>query len=156
MLKNKLPAQKLKKDVMPANQPNKSCLSLKSKITLKEEQGKQTAIIIKFWLPVLVCMGLIFYASSLPASEIPLLFPFQDILCHLLIYLSMAYFFSRALKKTYVNIVSAKIILYAVIFTTFYGITDEFHQSFIPGRVASTFDLFIDIAGGFFGTLFYR
>lgn len=141
---------------MPVNQPNKSCLSSKSKITLKEGQDKQTAVIIKFWLPVLVCMGFIFYASSLPASDIPLLFPFQDILYHLLIYLIMAYFFSRALKKTYVNIASVKIILYTVIFTIFYGTTDEFHQSFIPGRVASIFDLFIDIAGGFLGTLFYR
>jgi VanZ family protein len=33
-----------------------------------------------------------------------------------------------------------------------YGITDEFHQSFIPGRTADALDVAADVAGGLLGT----
>lgn len=39
--------------------------------------------------------------------------------------------------------------IFAILVGVFYGITDEFHQSFVPGRTASEWDLFADGIGVF-------
>ncbi len=44
----------------------------------------------------------------------------------------------------------------AILFTTFYGVTDEFHQLFVPFRTASIMDILADAFGGFFGAFFLR
>lgn len=111
---------------------------------------------IKYWLPVLICMGLIFYASSIPGSDIPSCFPFQDIIFHLFIYLMLGFFYARALKNIYANIALPKVIFFTVIFGVIYGIADEFHQSFVPYRSVSGLDLFIDGIGVFIGSALYR
>jgi VanZ family protein len=98
---------------------------------------------LKFWLPVILCMGFIFYASSLPAKDIPPLFPFQDILFHLGIYLLLGLAFCRALNNSF-SIRSAR------------RLSDELHQVFVPGRSASGLDLFVDAMGSLLGGLLYR
>jgi len=118
--------------------------------------SKQMPIAIKFWLPVLLCMGFIFYASSIPGSEIPCLFPLQDIVFHLFIYSILCFFFSRALKNTYLNIRRAKIIVFTIIFGIIYAASDELHQAFVPYRSVSGFDVFIDTMGSLVGSLIYR
>lgn len=110
---------------------------------------------IKFWFPVYACMGLIFYFSSLPAKDIPSLFAYQDIVFHLVIYGLLAYFFTRALKNTYGGLTLSKTLYFTVIFGVIYGLTDEFHQLFVPGRYMSVFDLLIDGVGSFTGGLIY-
>jgi len=101
-------------------------------------------------------MGFIFYTSSIPGTEIPPLFQGQDIVYHLLIYLLLAYFFSRAIKNTYEKISPLKVILFTLIFGILYGISDEFHQSFVPHRSVSGYDVFIDGVGSFIGGLICR
>lgn len=113
-------------------------------------------MIIRPWLPVLGCMAIIFYASSLPATNIPGLFPFQDIVFHFAIYFILALFFARALKNTFSGIKPPRVIFITIIFVIFYGITDEFHQALVPNRCVSGFDVFIDGVGGFIGSLVYR
>ncbi len=109
--------------------------------------------IIKFWLPVLLCMSFIFYTSSVPGSNVPPLFPFQDIAFHLFIYLILGLFFARALKNTSSNVAPSKIILFTIIFGTIYGISDELHQLFVPDRCVSGLDILIDGVGSFVGSL---
>ncbi len=118
-------------------------------------QNKKTSVFIKFWLPVLACMGFIFHLSSVPGSEIPPLFFCQDIVFHLVVYLILGLVFARALKNTYLNITPQKIIFLTIIFASLYGLTDELHQAFVPYRSASVFDVFIDGIGGFLGSLIY-
>jgi len=110
---------------------------------------------IKYWLPVLICMGIIFYFSSIPGSLIPSLFKYQDILLHLSIYFTLAYFFSRALKNTYIKLSKDKNFWFTVIFSFFYGILDEFHQIFVPQRFFDIFDIFINTIGIVIGSLIY-
>ena len=48
------------------------------------------------------------------------------------------------------------IIIYAIIFTFVYAVTDEVHQLFVPGRSGEIRDVLIDTAGASVGTvLFY-
>lgn len=42
----------------------------------------------------------------------------------------------------------------SLILVVFYGISDEFHQSFVPHRDASSYDVLADIVGGSFGIFF--
>ena len=112
--------------------------------------------IIKLWLPVILCMGAIFYTSSIPGEDIPSAFPFQDIVYHLVIYLILAYFFARALKKTYFNIGTFSLIIFTLLFGVLYGMSDEIHQSFVSFRSVSGLDVFIDGIGSFVGGLFCR
>lgn len=101
-------------------------------------------------------MGFIFFVSSRPQRDIPPLFPFQDVVYHTLVYLILALYFSRALKNTNPNIPALNLIIFTIIFGVVYGITDEFHQSFVPGRSVSGFDVFIDAIGSTAGGIIYR
>jgi VanZ family protein len=38
-------------------------------------------------------------------------------------------------------------IIVTILFTVLYGVSDEFHQSFVPGRDASVFDVVVDTVG---------
>jgi VanZ family protein len=107
------------------------------------------------WLPVLGCMAVIFWASCVPGSNIPAVFPLQDIAFHLFGYGLMAFFFSRGLKHTRVDISPVKLIIFTVVFGLLYGISDEFHQSFVPNRTAGAFDVFIDTIGSLTGSLIF-
>ena len=112
---------------------------------------KRAIFFLKYWSPVLVCMGIIFYAGSIPGRDIPPLFPYQDIVFHFVIYLLLALFFSRALSKTNKNLSIARIFIFTVVFALFYGTSDEFHQAFVPNRTVSAFDVIIDTLGALSG-----
>jgi VanZ family protein len=111
---------------------------------------------IKFWLPVLICMGVIFYFSSFKGKDIPSIFYFQEIVYHFSIYLILCFLFARALKNSYSGMQLARIVLFSILFGIIYGLTDEFHQAFIPGRSVSGMDLFIDSLGSLTGSIFYN
>lgn len=111
---------------------------------------------IRFWLPVLLWMLVIFYFSSVPGDDLPQFFAFQDILFHLVAYIILVYFFTRALRKTNPLFIPRKVIYLAVVFGVTYGASDEFHQFFVSGRNASLADLLIDSLGSLIGSLIYR
>jgi VanZ family protein len=98
-------------------------------------------------------MGIIFYTSSIPGTDIPYLFSFQDIIYHFIVYLILCLFFSRALKNSIANMTSPQVILFSLLFGIGYGISDEFHQLFVPYRSVSGFDVLIDGIGSFVGSL---
>jgi len=108
------------------------------------------------WLPVLVLSAAIFYFSSLPGEDLPFLFPFQDIVFHLLSYCLLCYFFRRALKRSTRNLLLIKSFILTVFFGIIFGISDEIHQGFVPGRNVSSADILVDGIGSFFGAVFYR
>lgn len=70
-----------------------------------------------------------------------------DKIQHIVLYFG----FGIVLYLTFFNSKKQSLKKYAAIFAIFvgilYGITDEYHQSFVPGRVASTADLFANGIG---------
>jgi len=111
---------------------------------------------LKFWIPVLFCMAIIFYLSSIPGKDVPPLFPYQDIVYHFGIYFLLAFFFARALLNSYPASSVTKILVFTVVFAFIYGISDELHQSFVPGRSVAGLDVFIDSIGGASGALLFK
>lgn len=45
------------------------------------------------------------------------------------------------------------VIIFSLIFSVSYAILDEIHQSYVPGRTSSQFDIFADASGSLIGIL---
>jgi VanZ family protein len=95
-------------------------------------------------------MGAIFYASSLSDVQIPADMP--DVAAHSLAYMGLGALLTRALAGGFPAIVSGRVAAAAIVLTAAYGVTDEVHQMFVPGRTAEIRDLYADAIGGSAGT----
>lgn len=102
---------------------------------------------LKFWLPVIIWASLIFYLSSIP--DLRTVLEYDLILrkmAHCVEYFILTFLLYRALKSSF-HIRVLQLFIYPTILSFFYAISDEFHQSFVPGRSASIKDVLIDSAG---------
>jgi len=129
---------------------------------------------LKYWLPVLIWLGLIFVGSTdaLSAEQtsrflVPFLrwldpqISFATIaaihfalrkLGHLTEYVIFAALLWRALRRgTRLQARVSKLFLVAWLAAAIFAVTDEFHQSFVPSRTATLGDVLIDICGAFVG-----
>jgi VanZ family protein len=95
-------------------------------------------------------MAVIFYLSSLP--YIPITEPLA-ISGHSVGYFALAVLVVRALAGGLPRRVGVRLAAAAMLITVAYGVSDELHQSFVPGRVASTYDLLTDAIGALGGTM---
>lgn len=98
-----------------------------------------------YWILSLLYMGLIFFVSSYPLSTKILSFSFFDKLAHISEYgilVSLIYFALRDSNTTKHH--SFKL---ALVIAFMYGISDEIHQYFVPGRQANIFDVVADGIG---------
>lgn len=138
----------------------------------------KTRVFLKYWLPPIIWMALIFSASSDSKSFVhssriiaPLmhwLFPHasEDTVntvvvvfrkcAHLSEYAVLAFLFWRALRrpeKIDSRPWSWRLAAYSVMLVAAYASTDEFHQLFVPTRHASIIDVMIDTTGAAIGML---
>ena len=110
---------------------------------------------LKFWFPAFFYSGIIFYVSGLPGSVIPPQINLFDKLCHVAEYMGLGFLTGRAMKGT-AGFPSKKVRFLVVLFCFFYGLSDEFHQMFVPGRDFSFGDVAADAIGGLLGSLWIR
>ena len=106
----------------------------------------------RFWFPVLTYSGIIFWVSSLPSFATAA--DFSDKIAHVIEYSLLGYLSARALKGT-TSLSKNVVWLAAVGFTFVYGLSDEFHQTFVPTRNAEWADVLADFVGGGIGSAFY-
>ena len=92
-------------------------------------------------------MMLIFFLSAQTSLQAPPLFPGSDLLAHAVFYAVLGVFLARSLMPQ--RVMTWKRVMLLTILVTAYGITDEYHQSFVPGRDASGWDILADGLGGF-------
>ena len=108
----------------------------------------------------LLMIGLLFTLSSIPGTSgsdgywlADILEPnFQNAL-HVPLYATLQILWLRTLAKPERSMLMT--ITMALIFTCSYGIIDEFHQSFVPGRYASVLDVLLNSIGAFLGAAIY-
>jgi VanZ family protein len=110
---------------------------------------------LKYWFPVLLYCCIIFGVSAVPVSELPPSVPFSDKAVHMLVYAVLAVLFARAVRHSSQTKWALMIWALAVYFVAFYGITDEFHQSFVSGRSSDLVDWAADVVGGTIGAAVY-
>ncbi|MEA2084680.1 MAG: VanZ family protein [Thermodesulfobacteriota bacterium] len=99
--------------------------------------------------PALIIMGVIFYFSHLPGDSIDFVSAFKgaDKLLHALVYALLAVSCIPTAKSLIKKYSLRYVAVGIVFFCLLYGISDEFHQSFIPYRSASGWDVLADTAG---------
>lgn len=111
---------------------------------------------LKFWFPVYVYAGLIFLYSSQSVIRLAPRILHEDRLLHFVEYTILSFLIARAAMNSSSLKLKVHFRLFAVILAFVYGISDEFHQYFVPGRIPDILDVFADGAGALFGQLFVR
>ena len=109
-----------------------------------------------YWLPVFIYCLLIYIQSSRP---FPISIPdidYIDKAFHFLTYSVLGALFFRAMGYIYSDNRISRRVLLAIIFSSLYGISDEIHQYFVPGRTADPFDAAADMLGSICGAFMYR
>jgi VanZ family protein len=107
-------------------------------------------------VPLALAMGTIFFVSHQPGDNISLpRLPGFDKLAHMVSYgvLALTVFFAWSEQKKINK--PRTVTLITLAFCLFYGISDEFHQSFIQGRCVSVFDLLADCSGAAMACVFW-
>jgi VanZ family protein len=100
------------------------------------------------WLAVILWMGVIFALSAMPSLASPLE-PFHDFilrkLAHMAEYAVLTGLLFRALRIHIAR--KTQVLLIAVLVAILYAFSDEWHQTFVPGREGSLRDIGIDALG---------
>jgi VanZ family protein len=106
------------------------------------------------WAPVVAWMAVVFFVSSLShlgrARRVP------DWVSHPIEYGVGAALVCRALEGGRRRALTMSTALTATLLTTAYGVTDEYHQSFVPGRTSDRADVAKDLAGAAVACALYR
>jgi hypothetical protein len=115
---------------------------------------------VRRFLPPVAVMAAIFVLSHQPAGQLSLpSLPGIDKLAHAVIYgllaITVIRSFSRIMQQSRPGIV----VMIAGLWCLLYGLSDECHQSFVPGRFVSGLDVLADLVGALIAGaiwLFYR
>lgn len=99
------------------------------------------------WLPSIAWMGVIFRLSATPGSQLP---GGYSTLGHLVAYAILGGLLVLPLGRRFPH---GQAIALATLFASAYGITDEFHQAFVPMRTPDVADWGVDTLGAFAGAL---
>lgn len=98
---------------------------------------------------------LLFILSSIPDLSPPgHLFEWEDKLHHFLAYTPLGWLLMRSL--VWRGSSTRKTLWLAIALGTLYGITDEFHQHFVPGRMMDWTDAVADVGGITLGSWFFH
>jgi VanZ family protein len=111
----------------------------------------------KYHLPLILYCVFIFILSSIPGTTFPKIeFELSDKIIHIILYsgLGLSFYFSfRAQNK--IILLKNYALIFALIFSIFYGYTDEFHQKFVPFRSYDLYDWLTDAVGVILGFIVY-
>ena len=98
------------------------------------------------WVASVLWMGVIFALSSLPGGSVPA--GDYSSLGHFSVYAALGALYFSAVRGGRRGWMA---VLIAVVLASAYGVTDEFHQSFVPGRMPDPADWLMDTFGAFVG-----
>ena len=133
----------------------KNCLLRAAFVRIFFSQKGNSLKFLKYWFPVVIYCSIIFGVSAIPNVQLPQTISVFDKLVHMCEYAILAILFARAIRHVGQSDWLLLIWVIAVFFVAFYGITDEFHQSFVAGRSSDLADWLADIIGGGIGAAVY-
>ena len=109
---------------------------------------KNIAKLLNYWLPPIIWAIVIFLLSSRKLPDVTGVYWQEYVFkktSHVLFYGFHAILLYRALRGSKVSVKKATV--WAAVVAIVYGITDEFHQSFVPGREPRLRDIGFDSFG---------
>ncbi len=106
----------------------------------------RTALI--YWSFTIIYMAIIFFISSFKGQILPLSIKGLDKILHTGIYTVLGFLSYFSFRESGAQ---KYVFLLSFAFAVLYGITDELHQIYVPGRQASFGDIIADFVGAFLG-----
>jgi VanZ family protein len=106
--------------------------------------------LLRYWLPPVLWMGVIFILSaqpSLPEYPDTLLDLILKKSAHIMEYGLLAFLLWRALSPGRWGALSRSALVTAFLVSVLYALSDEYHQTFVPGRHGRLMDVGIDAVG---------
>jgi len=116
---------------------------------MNKEHYVNIRVAIIYWLVTFGYMGIIYFLSSQQSFHIHGIPENFDKAVHMLLYIPLAFMLYLSLNRSGLK---KSLFIAAFIFAGIYGITDEFHQYFVPGRHSSAGDVAADFIGAFLGS----
>ncbi|MDZ7586607.1 MAG: VanZ family protein [Patescibacteria group bacterium] len=105
---------------------------------------------IKLWLPVIIWAGIIFLFSNQTINK-PAPFSWPDFVvkktAHVTEYAIFYWLLFRAISQKN-KLVGKKSFIFSLIIVILFALSDEWHQTFIPGREGTLRDVGFDTIGG--------
>ncbi len=96
-------------------------------------------------LALLFYCAVIYWLSGQPSLSLPMLFEWQDKLHHFSAYFIMSVLAWRSFRHKVKQPLILAIV--SIVFCSLYGISDEWHQSFVVGRTSDSLDWVADTFG---------
>jgi VanZ family protein len=109
---------------------------------------KKIITFLQFQLPLIAWCVFVYTASSIPSKNIPALGMYFDKVIHFGVYGTLCWLAHVAFHFQRNSSLKNYSLLAAIVFTVIFGMSDEFHQLFTPGRSADILDLAADTFGG--------
>jgi len=104
------------------------------------------------WAPALLYMALIWVMSSISHIDLPVgSFPLADKGVHAVEYCFLAVLVAYAVRQTFPERHLARTATVSVLIVVSWGVLDELHQAFVPGRSSDVLDIVADAVGGSVG-----
>lgn len=102
---------------------------------------------LKFFdiIALVIYCGVIYWLSNQPSLPLPSLFEYQDKVHHFTAYFIMAVLAWRNFRHFIKPSLTLTIV--SITFCSLYGISDEWHQSFVEGRTSDSLDWLADTVG---------
>ena len=110
---------------------------------------------IQFQLPAIAWGMFIFVASTIPASKLTALVNYSDKVVHAGVFGTLCWLLHVGLFHQSNTVLKKYSLLIAIFITMLYGLSDEYHQMFTPGRSTDFFDLVADTVGGIVYAMIY-
>lgn len=99
------------------------------------------------WAPIAAYAAFIFALSSIPDPPVVGPMPLNDKVKHFVLYFGFGWLIARGLRPAFPGR-PWRLVAVAAIIASAYAVSDEYHQSFVPGRMADWGDWLADTLGG--------
>jgi VanZ family protein len=105
--------------------------------------------VLKYQVPPVLFAVLIYFLAAIPNVHLIIQLPVgADKIVHAVLFFVLCWLMWRAFYYQHtLPVIRNSAILGAFIFCVIYGILDEYHDSFVPGRSADFFDVVADAGG---------
>jgi VanZ family protein len=111
---------------------------------------------LRYWLPLIVYCLVIFFQSSFKSPLTLPSFDYIDKVLHMGGYGLLGFLFYRAYRSSWPSASGWRTANASLLSAGFYGMTDEIHQYFVPGRSADPWDWLADMVGALLGVMAYH